>query len=91
MPELALLGVAVPEWVIWMLALAIWIALIGIVFRLILLRAHERLRCPVRHRMAELTLLRGPDGALEDVLRCSLIRRHKPFTCGKRCLRSAHA
>ena len=91
MPELTLLGIVVPEWALMALALAVWIALIGIVFRLILLRAHERLRCPVRHRMARVTLLRGPDGALEDVTHCSLIRPRMPFTCGKACLRSAHA
>jgi hypothetical protein len=91
LPELSVLGIALPQWLITALALVVWIALIGLVFRMILLRAHERLRCPVRHRMARVTLLRGPDGALEDVVRCSLIGRGKPFTCGKRCLRSAHA
>ena len=91
MPELMLLGIVVPQWIVRALALVVWTALIGIVFRLVILRAHERLRCPVRHRMARVTLLRGPDGALEDVVRCSLIAAHKPFTCGKRCLRSAHA
>ena len=91
MPELTLLGIALPEWVLTAFALAVWIAVIGVVFRMVILRAHERLRCPARHRMAHVTLLRGPDGALEDVVRCSLIGRHKPFTCGKVCLRSAHA
>jgi hypothetical protein len=90
-PEFMLLGIELPQWAVITLALAVWIPLIGVVFRMILLRAHERLRCPVRHRMARLTLVRGPDGALEDVVRCSLIRGHKPFTCGKICLRSAHA
>jgi hypothetical protein len=91
MPELTLLGIALPQWVVTALALVVWVALIGIVFRMIILRAHERLRCPVRDRMARVTLLRGPDGALEDVVHCSLIARHEPFTCGKVCLRSAHA
>jgi hypothetical protein len=58
---------------------------------MLILRAHERLRCPVRNRMAHVTLLRGPDGALEDVVHCSLIGRGEPFTCDKVCLRSAHA
>jgi hypothetical protein len=89
--ELSPFGIVLPEWLITAVALVVWIGLIGVVFRMVLLRAHERLRCPVRHRMAYLTLLRGPDGTLEDVVRCSLIGRGEPFTCGKRCLRSAHA
>lgn len=91
MPELILFGVALPEWVVTTLALVVWILLIGAIFRVIILRAHERLRCPVHDRTARVTLLRGPDGAIEDVVHCSLVRRSEAFTCGKACLPSARA
>jgi hypothetical protein len=90
-PELLVLGIVLPAWVIRVLTLIVWIGLIGVVLRMMLVHARERLRCPTRHRMAYLTLLRGYDGALVDVVRCSLIGRGKPFTCDKRCLRSARA
>jgi hypothetical protein len=82
-------GVALPGWVLNAAALIVWVALVGIVFRL-LLRTHDRVRCPATGRMGFVTLLRGPDGGIEDVLRCSLVPKDTPFACGKRCLRTAH-
>jgi hypothetical protein len=91
MPELRLLGIVLPQWFVTAFALVVWIALIGIVFRMVILRTHERLRCPLHDRMARVTLLRGPDGMAEDVVRCSLVGREALATCGKVCLRSARA
>jgi hypothetical protein len=56
----------------------------------LLLHTHERIRCPVRGRMARVTLLRAPNGTVHDVVRCSLLGRG-PVTCDKRCLRLVHA
>jgi hypothetical protein len=89
-PELTLLGIALPEWVLRMLTLLVWIVLVGIVLRVVALHGRERLRCPRGHRMAYLTLLRGHDGAIVDVVSCSLMRG-KPFVCGKRCVRPVRA
>jgi hypothetical protein len=88
-PELSLLGIALPGWVLRALTLVIWMGLVGIVLRVVALHGRERLRCPSRHRMAYLTLLRGHDGAIVDVASCSLMRG-KPFVCGKRCVRPVH-
>jgi hypothetical protein len=82
-------GIALPAWALNAAALIGWVALIGIVFRL-LLRTRNRLRCPVTRRMANVSMLRGPDGGFEDVLHCSLVPRGAPFSCGKRCLHEAY-
>ena len=83
-------GITLPAWAFNAAAMIGLIALMRIVFR-VLLRTHDRLRCPVTQRMAHVSVLRGPDGGLEDVLHCSLVPKRAPFSCGKRCLRAAHA
>ena len=89
MPGVTFFGVAIPGWALEAAALIVWVGVIAIVFR-VLLRAHDRLRCPATGRTAYVTLLRGPDGGLEDVLHCSLVPKGAPFSCAKRCLRAAH-
>jgi hypothetical protein len=46
----------------------------------------ERLVCPVRLRRVRVLFRLRPDGAREDVIRCSVFGR-RPLTCGKVCLR----
>jgi hypothetical protein len=84
-------GVALASWVPTVAGLILWVVVIGIVFRMILLRTHDRIRCPATRRMAYVTRLRGPDGRFDDVLRCSLVRKDAPFRCAKRCLHAAPA
>jgi hypothetical protein len=45
----------------------------------------ERLVCPVRLRRVRVLFRLWPDGAREDVIRCSVFGR-SPVTCGKACL-----
>jgi hypothetical protein len=51
-------------------------------------RWRDRLRCPVRLRMARVDFRIGGDGKPTDVLRCSIFGR-RPITCGKACLHHA--
>ena len=82
-------GVALPSWVLTVAGLIAWVGVIGLVFRMTLFRTHDWIRCPRTRRKAHLTLLRGPDGRLDDVLHCSLVPRGAPFPCDKRCLHAA--
>jgi hypothetical protein len=45
----------------------------------------ERVVCPVRLRRVRVLFRLWPDGAREDVIRCSVFGRG-PVTCGKACL-----
>ena len=45
----------------------------------------ERFVCPVRLRRVRVLFRLWPDGAREDVIRCSVFGR-RPVTCGKVCL-----
>lgn len=80
---------ALPSWVLTVAGLIVWVAALAVVFRMILFRTHGWIRCPRMRRMARVTLLRGPDGRVDDVLHCSLVPKDVAFPCDKRCLRSA--
>jgi len=43
----------------------------------------QRLRCPVRLRMATVLFGLAPDGRRTDVLRCTVFRKRPAITCGK--------
>ncbi len=84
-----LLGTSLPDAVFLVVGFVVWVALLWVAARF-MLRAHERVRCPVRGRMGQVTFVRAPDGAREDVVRCSLLAGRE-LDCGKRCLHAAPA
>ncbi|HJQ84163.1 MAG TPA: hypothetical protein VKA21_08810 [Candidatus Binatia bacterium] len=66
-------------------ALVAWVGVLWLVSRL-LFRSHARVRCPLGRRMARVVFVRGPDGAREDVERCTLLESGKVTHCEKQCL-----
>ena len=74
-----------PAWSVLAAALALWVAFLAFAVRL-LFRNRERVRCPIQHRTAVVTFVRGPDGWREDVVRCSLLDSQNVVTCAKQCL-----
>jgi hypothetical protein len=55
------------------------------------LRLKTRLTCPARLQAATVVFSLGPDGEVDDVERCSLLRPYRSIICGKVCLGMAAA
>jgi hypothetical protein len=79
-----------PAWIVVAIALALWVGLLGLAIRLFL-RGRETVICPIDHRVAKIVVVRGPDGARADVVRCSLLERPTLVTCAKGCLEARPA
>jgi hypothetical protein len=77
-----------PPWLLLIVALALYFGFLWAVTRLVM-RTRERVRCPVRGKAASVVFLRGPDGAREDVIRCSLLETEPGLACDKDCLHPA--
>ena len=82
-------GFGVPAWLMMVAALAVWVVLLRGVTRL-LLRSRGRIECPLSGREASVVIVRGPDGSIEDVERCSLLEAGAPVKCEKECVHLAH-
>jgi len=76
-----------PAWMALLVALAFWVGFLWLMTRLF--RTRERVICPVEHRAARVTFVRGPDGAKDDVVRCTLLANPRVVTCSKACLATA--
>jgi hypothetical protein len=79
-----------PMWMVIAAALVIWGGLLWHATRL-LFRVRERVICPISRRAAHVIFVRAPDGAKDDVERCSLLEDPTVITCAKQCLEAAAA
>jgi hypothetical protein len=82
MSAIPIVGQGLPSWMVLAAGLLVWVALLWILARLAY-RGHERVRCPLTGRMARVTFVRGPDGAREDIVRCSL--QPGTIACDRSC------
>jgi hypothetical protein len=77
-----------PAWIVLAAALVLWAGFFAFATSL-LLRSRKRVICPIDHRTAVVTFVRGPDGRIDDVVRCSLLDTPRLISCSKQCLRPA--